>query len=301
MPHPALARRAVPSADDGEAHLRRVVGKDGRSRQYVNGQALPAQSVRELGELLIDIHGQQEFQSLVRRVTQRALLDEHGGHAKESAAVRDACRNWRALAQQRGNRLQRRGATAAPGLSSCAIRSANSTRSASRPARPRTCSRNARVTNRGRLSKVRGRSALLATATTARPLPSRVHGPASAACRLDAALAPAADLLDEAGIVCSEAIPTRGPTRSRSTPIPRGRNWSKRGSPRSRPLRASITSGGELAALRERLPRSCWRSNTPRSTPRNSSSALRQPAMSTRPPHWRCGRRRDAGAASTAR
>ena len=47
--------------DDGELVLRRVIGRDGRSRQYVNGQSLPAQSVRELGERLIDIHGQQEF------------------------------------------------------------------------------------------------------------------------------------------------------------------------------------------------------------------------------------------------
>ena len=62
--------------------LRRVIGRDGRSRQYVNGQALPAQSVRELGEHLIDIHGQQEFQSLVGRDTQREIVDAHGVAAR---------------------------------------------------------------------------------------------------------------------------------------------------------------------------------------------------------------------------
>ena len=49
-------------ADDAEELvLRRVIGADGRSRQYVNGQTLPAQAVRALGDTLIEIHGQQEY------------------------------------------------------------------------------------------------------------------------------------------------------------------------------------------------------------------------------------------------
>ncbi len=88
-------------SEGGEVVLRRVIGGDGRSRQYVNGQALPAQSVRELGELLIDIHGQQEFQSLVRRDAQRALLDEHGGHAQLLAPVGELADEWRRLTQER--------------------------------------------------------------------------------------------------------------------------------------------------------------------------------------------------------
>ncbi|HME38540.1 MAG TPA: DNA repair protein RecN [Steroidobacteraceae bacterium] len=62
---------------DGELVLRRVIGADGRSRAYVNGQMVPIQALREVAEFLIDIHGQQEFQRLVNRGAQRDMLDEH--------------------------------------------------------------------------------------------------------------------------------------------------------------------------------------------------------------------------------
>jgi DNA repair protein RecN (Recombination protein N) len=61
----------------GELVVRRVIGADGRSRAYVNGQLVPIQALRGLAEYLIEIHGQQEFQHLVNRGTQRGMLDEH--------------------------------------------------------------------------------------------------------------------------------------------------------------------------------------------------------------------------------
>jgi DNA repair protein RecN (Recombination protein N) len=61
----------------GELVVRRVIGADGRSRAYVNGQLVPIQALRGLAEFLIEIHGQQEFQHLVNRGTQRDMLDEH--------------------------------------------------------------------------------------------------------------------------------------------------------------------------------------------------------------------------------
>ena len=64
---------------DGELVARRVIGADGRSRAYVNGQVVPLQAMRELAEHLIEIHGQQEFQRLVNRSAQRELLDERLG------------------------------------------------------------------------------------------------------------------------------------------------------------------------------------------------------------------------------
>ncbi|MGQ0384682.1 MAG: DNA repair protein RecN [Gammaproteobacteria bacterium] len=104
------------AAEGGEIVLRRVLGADGRSRQYVNGRLLPAQPVRELGERLVEIHGQQEFQSLVRRDAQRAMLDAHGGHDALLAPVEAAAAEWRhlceerdslaALARDRGARLE---------------------------------------------------------------------------------------------------------------------------------------------------------------------------------------------------
>jgi DNA repair protein RecN (Recombination protein N) len=61
---------------DGEIVVRRIVGADGRSRAFVNGQVVALQALRELAEFLIEIHGQQEFQNLVSRGAQRDLLDE---------------------------------------------------------------------------------------------------------------------------------------------------------------------------------------------------------------------------------
>jgi DNA repair protein RecN (Recombination protein N) len=70
-----LERQAIDY--DGDLVVRRVIGADGRSRAYVNGQVVPIQALRELAEFLIEIHGQQEFQRLVNRGTQREMLDEH--------------------------------------------------------------------------------------------------------------------------------------------------------------------------------------------------------------------------------
>ena len=72
---------------DGEVLARRVVGADGRSRAYLNGQAVPLQSMRQFADLLIDVHGQQEFQQLVSRDAQRALLDEHAAATEIAARV----------------------------------------------------------------------------------------------------------------------------------------------------------------------------------------------------------------------
>ena len=65
---------------DGECQLRRIINREGRTRGYINGQAVPMQSLRELGEQLVDIHGQHEHQSLLRSGVQRQLLDSFGAH-----------------------------------------------------------------------------------------------------------------------------------------------------------------------------------------------------------------------------
>jgi DNA repair protein RecN (Recombination protein N) len=78
LPPAALAWLESQSIEhDGELVVRRVIGADGRSRAFVNGQLVTLQALRDLGELLIGIHGQQEFQLLVKRSAQRELLDEH--------------------------------------------------------------------------------------------------------------------------------------------------------------------------------------------------------------------------------
>ncbi len=64
---------------DSECLLRRVINADGRSRAFINGNAVPLSQLKSLGELLLDIHGQHFHQSLGRRRTQRDLLDHFGG------------------------------------------------------------------------------------------------------------------------------------------------------------------------------------------------------------------------------
>ena len=87
-------------AAEDELLLRRVIGSEGRSRVWVNGQLLPLSAVRELGQLLIDIHGQQEFLSLMRREAQRGLLDAHGDHSALLAPIQKLAREHRALAAE---------------------------------------------------------------------------------------------------------------------------------------------------------------------------------------------------------
>ena len=89
---------------DGEVIIRRVIGIDGRSRAYVNGQLMPLQQLREFADLLLEIHGQQEFQHLVRRGAQREMLDERLADgqllhavAELSVAVRGCRRDYEAL------------------------------------------------------------------------------------------------------------------------------------------------------------------------------------------------------------
>jgi DNA repair protein RecN (Recombination protein N) len=77
-----------------ELVVRRVVGSDGRSRAYLNGQSVPVQLLREAGNILIDIHGQHEFQSLARNAAQRELLDNYGSLTALVGQVGIAHRVW---------------------------------------------------------------------------------------------------------------------------------------------------------------------------------------------------------------
>lgn len=85
---------------DGECQLRRTISSDGKSKGYVNGSPLPVQMMRELGNLLVDIHGQHEHQSLLRKDIQRKLLDEFAGHQQLLGKVSSAYQKWKGLKHQ---------------------------------------------------------------------------------------------------------------------------------------------------------------------------------------------------------
>ncbi|HEX5339985.1 MAG TPA: DNA repair protein RecN [Gammaproteobacteria bacterium] len=85
---------------DGECILRRILGRDGRSRAQINGRSVPMQLLKELGEQLVDIHGQHEHQSLLRRDTQMHLLDAHGQHESLLAEVARLHKDWKTTHEQ---------------------------------------------------------------------------------------------------------------------------------------------------------------------------------------------------------
>lgn len=81
--------------EDGEATvLRRAVAADGRSRAWINGRPVPVQTLRELGVLLVDICGQQDYQSLRHPAAQREVLDALAGHGELRVGVRTAWQAW---------------------------------------------------------------------------------------------------------------------------------------------------------------------------------------------------------------
>ena len=74
-------------SSDDECILRRVITKEGRSRAYINGTPSPLADLRILGGLLIDIHGQHEHQSLLKKSNHCLLLDDYAGTGKLSSEV----------------------------------------------------------------------------------------------------------------------------------------------------------------------------------------------------------------------
>jgi len=80
-----------------ECILRRTVNADSGSRAFINGQPVPLTSLRELGEQLVDIHGQHAHQSLLKRDLQRQLLDDYAGIASQVQTLGGHYRQWRAL------------------------------------------------------------------------------------------------------------------------------------------------------------------------------------------------------------
>ncbi len=93
--HAALARLEELGLDDEHrCALRRIIGRDGRSRAFVNNQPVTLADLKQIGSLLVDIHGQHAHQSLLDGANQRALLDAHGGLEPLVRDVAAAYRDW---------------------------------------------------------------------------------------------------------------------------------------------------------------------------------------------------------------
>jgi DNA repair protein RecN (Recombination protein N) len=97
-----LAERGLD--DDAACTLRRLVGSDGRSRAFINGQPVNLQDLKALGSLLVDIHGQHAHQSLLDTGSQRALLDADEELAPVASATAERFAAWHTLVEQLENR-----------------------------------------------------------------------------------------------------------------------------------------------------------------------------------------------------
>ncbi len=94
-----LAARDL-AGDPGEVLLRRIVETDGRSRALINGHPATVALLRELGEQLVDIHGQHAAQSLLRAGAQRELLDAMGSLHAQVTPVAQRFENWQLIERE---------------------------------------------------------------------------------------------------------------------------------------------------------------------------------------------------------
>ena len=91
----ALAEQGI-EPEDGILILRREVAAEGRNRAWINGAASTAALVGEIGRQLVDLHGQHEYQTLLRRSEQRRILDAYADALPLATEVEEAHGRWRA-------------------------------------------------------------------------------------------------------------------------------------------------------------------------------------------------------------
>lgn len=81
--------------DDGDLIFRRVQSADGRTRAYINDQPVSVQLMRQVGQLLVEIHGQHDDRALIDTNAHRMLLDAFAGLTDEALDLGESYRRWR--------------------------------------------------------------------------------------------------------------------------------------------------------------------------------------------------------------
>ena len=81
--------------DDGDLIFRRIQSADGRTRAYINDQPVSVQLMRQVGQLLVEIHGQHDDRALIDTDAHRMLLDAFAGLTDEAVALGESYRRWR--------------------------------------------------------------------------------------------------------------------------------------------------------------------------------------------------------------
>ena len=81
--------------DDGDLIFRRVQSADGRTRAYINDQPVSVQLMRQIGQVLVEIHGQHDDRALIDTNAHRMLLDAFAGLTDEAVDLGESYRRWR--------------------------------------------------------------------------------------------------------------------------------------------------------------------------------------------------------------
>ncbi len=97
--HAVLDLAGLPK-EEGVLVVKRTVSTDGRSRIFVNNSSALVRVLKELGAILVDLHGQHEHQSLLRRTTYRALVDRYGVKDSLPSKYTDKYAAWQDLREQ---------------------------------------------------------------------------------------------------------------------------------------------------------------------------------------------------------
>jgi DNA repair protein RecN (Recombination protein N) len=81
--------------------LRRIQGADGRSRAFVNDIGVSVQLLRQVGQALVEIHGQHDDRALIDPSGHRDLVDAFGGLTSDASCVAEAYAAWQAAEVER--------------------------------------------------------------------------------------------------------------------------------------------------------------------------------------------------------
>ncbi|KZN67334.1 DNA repair protein RecN [Pseudoalteromonas luteoviolacea] len=101
--------------DDDEQNciLRRVITRNGRSKSFINGSSVTAAQLKELGQMLIAIHGQHAHQLLLKPEHQLGLLDAYAGHHNLLSAVKAQYNHYQKLQKEHTHLIKQQQAQAA--------------------------------------------------------------------------------------------------------------------------------------------------------------------------------------------
>lgn len=87
-------------SNEEECILRRVISAEGRSKSYINGSQVPLTQLKELGQLLINIHGQHDHQLITKATEQRRLIDDYAAHQDLLDDVKYYYQQWKQFSSE---------------------------------------------------------------------------------------------------------------------------------------------------------------------------------------------------------